>query len=53
VIDTGRVRPEIRLEPVPGSDKPFPHVYGPLNVDAVTETRRFEPGPDGRFRFPG
>lgn len=52
VIHATRVRPEIRLEPVPGSDKPFPHIYGPLNVDAVTETRRFGPGPDGRFRFP-
>jgi len=52
VIDPGRVRPEIRLDQVPGSDKPFPHIYGPLNTDAVTETRRFEPGPDGRFHFP-
>jgi len=51
-IDTDRVRPEIRLEQVPGSDKPYPHIYGPLNTDAVTETRRFEPGPDGRFHFP-
>jgi uncharacterized protein (DUF952 family) len=52
VIDVGRVRPEVRVEQVTGSDEPFPHVYGPLNVDAVVETRRFEPGPDGRFFFP-
>jgi uncharacterized protein (DUF952 family) len=52
VIDVGRVRPEIRVEQVTGSEEPFPHVYGPLNVDAVVETRRFAPGPDGRFRFP-
>ena len=51
VIDTGRVRPEIRLEQLAGSGEPFPHIYGPLNVDAVVETRRFEPGPDGRFSF--
>jgi uncharacterized protein (DUF952 family) len=51
-IDTDRVRAEIRLDPVPGSDKPYPHIYGPLNTDAVTETRQFEPGPDGRFHFP-
>jgi uncharacterized protein (DUF952 family) len=51
-IDTGRVRPEIRLEQVAGSAEPFPHIYGPLNVDAVVEARRFEPGPDGRFAFP-
>ena len=51
-IDTGRVRPEIRLEQVAGSAEPFPHIYGPLNLDAVVEARRFEPGPDGRFAFP-
>ena len=51
VIDTDRVGPEIRWELVPGSDAPFPHIYGPLNVDAVTETRPFEPGPDGEFSF--
>ena len=51
VIDTDRVRPEIRYEQVPGWDAPFPHIYGPLNADAVTESRPFEPGPDGEFSF--
>ena len=51
-IDTGRVRPEIRVEQVAGSAEPFPHIYGPLNLDAVVEARRFVPGPDGRFAFP-
>jgi uncharacterized protein (DUF952 family) len=51
VIDTSRVRPQIRLEWVPGSEEPFPHVYGPLNVEAVVGTRRFVPGPGGRFSF--
>jgi uncharacterized protein (DUF952 family) len=52
VIDTDRVRPDIRFEPVPGWDEPFPHIYGPLNAEAVVETQRLEPGPDGRFSFP-
>ena len=51
VIDPDRVRAEIRPEPVPGWDAPFPHIYGPLNTDAVVTVRRFEPGPDGRFSF--
>jgi uncharacterized protein (DUF952 family) len=51
VIDTDRVGSEIRWEDVPGSDAPFPHIYGPLNTDAVVETRPFEPGPDGEFSF--
>jgi glutathione S-transferase len=51
VIDPGRVRPEIRYEEVPGADAPFPHIYGPLNPDAVTEVLPFAPGEDGRFRW--
>ena len=51
VIDPGRVTPEIRYERVPGQDLPYPHIYGPLNVDAVVATRPFEPGPDGTFSF--
>jgi uncharacterized protein (DUF952 family) len=53
VIDTERVGPEIRYELVPGQDLPYPHIYGPLNVSAVVETRLFEPGPDGQFTFDG
>jgi uncharacterized protein (DUF952 family) len=41
VIDTERVGPEIRYEPVPGQDLPYPHIYGPLNTDAVVEVRPF------------
>jgi uncharacterized protein (DUF952 family) len=51
VIDTDRVRPEIRFEMVPGWDEPFPHIYGALNADAVVKTQRLEPDSDGRFFF--
>ena len=51
VIDPDRVGPEIRYELVPGSDAPYPHIYGPLNADAVVSTRPLEPGPDGEFTF--
>jgi uncharacterized protein (DUF952 family) len=51
VIDADRVVPEIRWEDVPGSDAPYPHIYGPLNADAVIGTRPFEPGPGGEFSF--
>ena len=52
VIDTERVGSEIRYERVPGQADPYPHIYGPLNVDAVIETRPFTPGPDGKFSSP-
>lgn len=50
-IDAGRVRPRIRYEDVPGAAAPFPHIYGPLNTDAVVAVRPFAPGPDGGFAF--
>lgn len=52
VIDPDRVRSEIRYDAVDGWAEPFPHIYGPLNTDAVVEVREFSPGPDGRFSFP-
>ena len=42
IIYTERVRPELRYERVPGQPDPYPHIYGPLNLDAVIETRPFQ-----------
>ena len=33
-------------------DELFPHIYGPLNVEAVTQVIPFEPAPDGSFSLP-
>ena len=41
VIDPGLVGAEIRYEHVPGQAQPYPHIYGPLNIDAVVEARPF------------
>jgi uncharacterized protein (DUF952 family) len=51
VIDVDRVAEEIRYESVPGQAQPYPHIYGPLNIDAVIRTRPFRPAPDGQFSF--
>jgi glutathione S-transferase len=51
VIDPDRVDSEVRYEPVPGHDLPYPHIYGPLNLSAVVQTRPFAPAPDGYFSF--
>lgn len=51
VIDEDRLRPEVVYEPVPGMPEPFPHIYGPLNVDAVVGTPALTRDADGRFVF--
>ena len=54
VIDTERLQPELRFDPVTLASGPtkFPHLYGPLNLNAVVDARPFEPQPDGTFVFP-
>jgi uncharacterized protein (DUF952 family) len=51
VIDPDRLDAEVRYEPVPGQPQPYPHIYGPLNLGAVVQTRPFRPDPDGQFSF--
>jgi len=53
VVDPRRLGPEVRWEP--GADRPeelFPHIYGPISLEAVVEVLDFEPGPDGSFVLP-
>src|ERR1700742_3809127 len=51
VIDPDRVTAEIRREDG-GNGKFYPHIYGPLNVSAVTKIVAFEPNADGWFTLP-
>lgn len=41
-------------EPPPGvpADDLFPHVYGPINLDAIVQVFDLQPNPDGQFKFP-
>ena len=48
-IDSRRVQPEIRYENLEGGADLYPHIYGPLNLEAVEKVIEFEPGPDGLF----
>ena len=53
MIDPKKLQAEVRWEP--GTDKAdelFPHIYGPVNMDAVRQVFDLEPGPDGRFSLP-
>lgn len=48
-IDSNRVETEIRYE---GKIDRYPHIYGPLNTDAVVDIVDFPSDSDGCFRLP-
>jgi uncharacterized protein (DUF952 family) len=48
-IDPARVGCEIRHENREGGEQLFPHVYGPIPLDAVMSVTPFLPAEDGRF----
>ncbi|MEG4346592.1 DUF952 domain-containing protein [Microcoleus sp. A003_D6] len=49
-IDSEKVEAEIKYEYAAGEN--YPHIYGPLNVDAVLKVFEFESGTDGKFELP-
>lgn len=59
VIDESRLTPELKWEPPAGPPAPgiseadlFPHVFGPVNLAAVSAVIDFLPNPDGSFSLP-
>jgi uncharacterized protein (DUF952 family) len=53
MLDPSRLKAEVRWEP--GSDKAdelFPHVYGPVDLEAVVGVFEFEADPDGKYSLP-
>ncbi|GJM26425.1 MAG: hypothetical protein DHS20C16_28400 [Phycisphaerae bacterium] len=51
-IAENRVRVEIKYENCEGGTELFPHLYGPLNVDAVVCEHEFAPDENGEFKLP-
>lgn len=59
-IDPTRLTSELRWEPPSGGAPPpdvpegdlFPHVYGPINLDAVVKVYDLESNPDGTYKSP-
>lgn len=58
VVEPARLKAELRCEPpahpsasdsAPSAENLFPHLYGPLNMDAVIEVINFPPGENGLF----
>ncbi len=60
VIDPQYLTAELKWEPpvhtshnaAPPPDELFPHLYGPLNLEAVVDVLPFKPGADGTFTLP-
>ncbi len=50
VIEPAKVSAPIRHERVDGGR--FPHIYGPLNLDAAVQVVDFAPRADGTFALP-
>lgn len=48
-IDATRLSAEGRYENLEGGSELFPHIYGPINLDAVIRATPFPPRPDGSF----
>jgi uncharacterized protein (DUF952 family) len=51
-IDAAKVQADIRYEDLSGEGMLFPHIYGALNVDAVSGWAVFAAQEDGSFSFP-
>ena len=51
-IDPARLDAEIRHESAAPGGERFPHLYGPLNTDAVVEVFPFLAREDGTFLLP-
>ncbi|WP_427895146.1 DUF952 domain-containing protein [Kribbella sp. GL6] len=47
VIDTAELVSALCDEDLDGTGMSFPHIYGPLNLDAVVDVRPYLRGPDG------
>ncbi len=43
---------EVRMEDLYGEGKEYPHIYGPLNLNAVVRVVPFPPKEDGTFEVP-
>ena len=50
-IDPEKLKSPLKYEDA-GDGRLFPHIYGPMEVDAVVAVADFPPNPDGSFDLP-
>lgn len=51
-INSEKVKGKIVYENLVGGERLFPHIYAPLNTDAVERVIDFHTAPDGHFHYP-
>jgi uncharacterized protein (DUF952 family)/GNAT superfamily N-acetyltransferase len=51
-IDESKITAPVKYENLEGGHEKFPHIYGPLNLDAVIKVFPFEPDSHGEFSPP-
>lgn len=49
IIDVNRVEAEIKYEEDPELGQAFPHIYGPLNTNAILDKISLNPDKKGKF----
>ena len=52
VIDPAQLGAAVNYEEFEDTGNFFPHVYGPIDLEAVVQVLDFAPQPDGTFRLP-
>lgn len=50
-VDEAKLGPALKYE-ISRGGQPFPHLYGPLSLDAVEWVEELQLGPDGNHLFP-
>lgn len=51
-ISEDKLKHEVKYEDLLSEGMLFPHIYGPLNLEAVSQVVAFTPQPDGTFKLP-
>jgi len=51
VIDVSRLQSRLTYEDKGGTGEKFPHLYGPINIDAVIDKIKIFPEKDGSFKI--
>ena len=51
VINYGKIQSDVKMEDTEGSGQEYPHIYGPLNMDAILDKIKLQSDEDGLFQI--